>query len=404
MHSNIFLLLTVWCILLISCKEEPSTIGEYSLLLRELECYSESGGCSNLFVDDSGKVFLSWIEYLSDTTDALMFCSLENDKWSRPQKIAEGSDWFVNWADFPAMVSFPGKDEQMAVHWLQKSNEGVYDYDIMVSLSGKKALTWAPPFILHRDSIAAEHGFVSLISAGQDRIFATWLDGRFTKKEDGAMTLRAAEFDANGQLYAERELDHRVCDCCQTDAALTPGGPVVVYRDRSETEVRDIFIVREVNGEWTSPKPVFADNWTIAGCPVNGPAVASHETSVVVAWFTAPENQPEIKVAFSGNNGADFAEPLRIDKGNPLGRVDVVWLDPDHALVSWLEKTANGAEIRVQKITKEGPVGESIALMETTHSRESGFPILVRSDERIFLSWTAVDSTGTRVKTAEILH
>ena len=73
-------------------------------------------------------------------------------------------------------------------------------------------------------------------------MFATWLDGRNTKtsghdhsqmEHSGAMTLRAGVFDSNGSTIDEWELDNMTCDCCQTAAAMTPNGPVVVYRDRS---------------------------------------------------------------------------------------------------------------------------------------------------------------------------
>ena len=56
-------------------------------------------------------------------------------------------------------------------------------------------------------------------------------------------------------------LDQRVCDCCQTSVAKTQDGPVAIYRDRSEEEIRDIYMVRIVIHLRPVPKPVFADNW-----------------------------------------------------------------------------------------------------------------------------------------------
>ena len=50
---------------------------------------------------------------------------------------------------------------------------------------------------------------------------------------------------------------------------------VPVYRDRTEAEIRDIAIVRLVDGIWSDPALVSADGWEIAGCPVNGPAIDS---------------------------------------------------------------------------------------------------------------------------------
>lgn len=85
------------------------------------------------------------------------------------------------------------------------------------------------------------------------------------------MTLRYAAIDADGKLSDEAQLDERVSECCQTSAALTDQAPIAVYRDRSQSEVRDIYFVRQINGSWGSPQSVHADNWEINGCPVNGP-------------------------------------------------------------------------------------------------------------------------------------
>jgi len=90
------------------------------------------------------------------------------------------------------------------------------------------------------------------------------------------MTLRFTTLDGEGHLGEEVLLDDRICDCCDTDAVLDAAGhPVIVYRDRSGTEVRDISMVRRTGDGWSAPAPVFEDGWTIAGCPVNGPAMAA---------------------------------------------------------------------------------------------------------------------------------
>ena len=70
-------------------------------------------------------------------------------------------------------------------------------------------------------------------------------------------------------------VDGDACSCCSTDMAETVDGPVAVYRDHDAGEIRDISIVRRVDGKWTAPAPVHRDGWMIAGCPTNGPAVAA---------------------------------------------------------------------------------------------------------------------------------
>jgi hypothetical protein len=403
------------CLLLFalaSCQAKQETIKEDAPTgIREISTPVKEGGEPNLFVAKDGQTYLSWVEYLDDRTDALLCSRLENDRWSEPAEIARGTDWFVNWADFPSVAAFQNMDGYLAAHWLQKSAEGTYDYDVRVAVSKDGGKSWSNSFTPHTDGVAAEHGFVTLLPLGNGRIFAAWLDGRNTKGghnhggaehgRAGAMTLRAAEFDENGQLYEEAELDNRVCDCCQTDAALTANGPVVIYRDRSEEEVRDISIVRRVNGRWTAPQKVFDDRWKIAGCPVNGPAIAAHGQSVAIAWFTAADTVSQVKVIFSEDAGATFTAPVRVDDGAPLGRVDIAYTESGDAVVSWMENVADGGEIRLAKVNARGKVEGRLTVAKTGASRRSGFPVLEMVGERLLLAWTHVDS-ATTVKTMSI--
>jgi hypothetical protein len=214
------------------------------------------------------------------------------------------------------------------------------------------------------------------------------------------MMLVTTTIGHDGTLGPELALDDRVCECCQTAAALTDAGPIIVYRDRSPDEVRDIYVIRQVDGRWTSPKPVFSDGWRIPACPVNGPAIAADGDRVVVAWFTGAGDTARVRVAFSDNAGASFSLPTRVDNGNPIGRVDVV-LQPDgSALVSWLERTtvpaaqggvgAEGAEVRVRRVRPEGTLAQWATIARSTAARASGFPRMAataRGD--VYFAWTA---------------
>ncbi len=392
---------------LFACQNETEYSNTEELVFKEIPTPVIEGGAPNLFVSGNEQIMLSWVEYLNDTTDALLFSKLEKGKWSEPNEIANGSDWFVNWADFPSLATFYRKPDNVAAHWLQKSANGTYDYDVRIALSGDGGQHWVPSFIPHRDGAAAEHGFVTMFPLQNGRMFAVWLDGRNTKGSEGhndshahsgAMTLRTAEFDEAGNLSEEAELDARVCDCCQTDAVLTDSGPVVVYRDRSDEEIRDIAIVRKVNGQWSAPKRVHEDNWEISGCPVNGPGIAAQGNNIAIAWFSAPENKGQVNVIFSKDAGKTFTDPIRIDDGDPIGRVDVVFAKPEMALVSWIEQVEKGGEIRLAKVSAEGKIGESIIATQTGISRQSGFPILEKLEQDFLLAWTMVDSITT-VKT-----
>lgn len=350
-----------------------------------------------LFTDRNGIVYLSWIEKIG-TDSKLKFSSFVNDTWTKSIDIASGNNWFVNWADYP-VIAGNGNGYLMA-HYLEKSAPGKFTYDVKYKTSSDNGETWSDAMILHDDGKQAEHGFVSIIPYGE-KYFLSWLDGRNAAAMEGEgheghhgeMTIRGAVISSNGVKEDEWELDSRVCDCCQTSAAITSNGPIVVYRDRSADEIRDMSIVRLVNDKWTEPKTIFPDNWKITGCPVNGPKADAIGNNLVIAWFSMPDKSGQVNLVFSENGGESFGKPIRIDEGKPIGRVDVLMLNKNSAMVSWME----GAEIKVVKVNKNGKKETSINIASSAESRSSGFPQMTKAGDKLIFAWTDVKNKTVKV-------
>jgi hypothetical protein len=371
--------------------------------------WSPAGGDSRepeLTATRDDRIILSWVEKIGDKRHALRTAILDRNGWSKPQTVSQGENWFVNWADFPSVIGL--RDGSLAAHWLVKNGSATYAYDVNISSSKDGGATWSKPIVPHRDNTQTEHGFMSLITLSDGRLGAVWLDGRNMKNmkesEDHApasesMTLRYTAIDADGNLSDETQLDDRVCECCQTSAAVTSEGPVVVYRDRSQSEVRDIYIVRQANGSWTTPKAVFADNWEINGCPVNGPAVAADGTRVAVAWFTSAADTPRVKVAFSQDAGGTFSQPIQVDEGETIGRVDVLLLPDGSALVCWLSGNVERGAIKVRRVQANGSIEPPAVIAQTDISRSSGFPRMARLGDKVHFAWTEFGKPS-RVRTA----
>ena len=357
-----------------------------------------SSGQPNLTVSPDGRVHLSWIERRGEGGYSLRFSTLEGGVWGPPRTIAEGEHWFVNWADFPSLVALP--DGSLAAHWLVKSGPGTYAYDVHIARSFDGGKAWGQPFVPHRDGTQTEHGFVSMFAAEDGSLAAVWLDGREMKGDNtghghGQMTLRYVTIRRDGKLGQEAVLDSRVCECCQTSVAMTAKGPLLVYRDRSDLEVRDIAVIRWQAGKWSAARPLSRDGWQINGCPVNGPAVSASGRRVAAAWFTGADNTPRVRVAFSGDAGETFGEPIRVDDGNPAGRVDVLVLPDGSAIVSWLEKLSGGGGVRVRRVRPNGKRGHSLTVAPAGTARSTGFPQMVRVGGALVFAWT-----GSRVLTA----
>jgi hypothetical protein len=347
----------------------------------------------HLAVAADDTVVMSWLQPVGDHRHELRYAALQGSAWTGARSVAAGDDWFVNWADFPSVV--PGPDGLLAAHWLQQRPGHAYSYDVRLAVSADAGQTWSEPMSPHDDGTPTEHGFATLLPDG-DSVLAVWLDGRHTQGGEGhdhdaagAMTLRSLAIDRAGQgAGAGAEIDARVCDCCQTDAALTDEGPIVVYRDRSAGEIRDIGVVRLTAAGWTAPQLVHADGWHMTGCPVNGPAIDARNRDVAVAWFTAPD-RPRVRLAFSSDSGRTFSPPVEVAAGAVAGRVDVVLLDEGQAVVSWLADAAGGAQFVAQVFARDGSTGgPQIVIARSSIERASGFPQMVRSGDRLVFAWT----------------
>ncbi len=353
-----------------------------------------------LAADGDGQAILSWLEGDGDA-HRLLYATFDGDRFGPAREIARNPDFFVNWADTPGLIVLP--NGTWLAHWLQRSGQGAYAYDVFASISTDGVAGWSPPFSPHADGTLTEHGFVSTFVAGDAFVGMAWLDGRDTRPDPldassghhghaGAMTLRTAVVGSDGRVQRPSRLDARVCDCCGTDAALTDEGAVVVYRDRDESEIRDISLVRQSPDGWSDPVTVHHDGWRIEGCPVNGPAVLARGRKVVVAWFTLAGGVPKIHLALSDNGGREFAAPLALDAGQALGRVDLAWTRDGFAL-SWMAQPGGAGVMRLARFSPDGKLLNRHDVTPLDGGRGSGFPrLLSLVDGRLMLTWTQRDA------------
>ncbi len=392
------LIICLSLLLLISCKSDTKkNVPEIST--SELQDFKNpSVGNSSLprLFSTNNKLFLSWIEK-KDTVSTLNFSVFENEKWSPAETVISGSDWFTNWADFPAIAATPNGN--ILTSFLQKSAKGTYTYDVKLILYNAEKNTWKKNFILHNDGTKSEHGFVSIRPYTGNSFLVVWLDGRETVGKahgGGQMTLRGAIVFEDGTIDYDTLLDERICDCCQTGVAIGPNDEIIAaYRDRSEDEIRDISIVRwQMDGGWSKPQTIGNDNWKIAGCPVNGPSIDSYGNNLAVAWFTAADDSPKVQVAFSQDIGETFGLPIRIDNGNTLGRVDIAIISDNSAIVSWMENKGDDTLIQVMKIESNGSKGSPITIAKTSSERASGFPQMEQIGTKIYFAWTHIDNNS----------
>ena len=347
-------------------------------------------------LDQTGTPYLSWQQTDGDQT-RLLSASWKNNNWSATDTLAGGTNWFVNWADFP---SFAFQGNSRIANYLVRSSEEKFSYDIKLSVFDGQH--YSSEKKLHHDSTLTEHGFVSL-QPWKDGYVATWLDGRNTVgSEDheshgghhGSMSLRAAFLDIKGDVVSEWEIDHRTCDCCQTSMVITDHGPVIAFRDRSRDEVRDMSLVRWTGDGWSEPYSPYPDGWQIKGCPVNGPRLAARGKQLAMVWFNAADDSTRVQIGFSQDGGVGFGKSTQLNTAAAIGRVDVVWVDDQRVLVSWIQ---NG-QLVVSFVDNQGVAQPPMKVAPISDARGSGFPRMVASGKEVFLAWTDSDHSRLAIR------
>ncbi|WP_188310364.1 sialidase family protein [Arenimonas fontis] len=365
----------------------------------------------SLVVAADGDLLLAWVERREGGGHRMRFARHEaGTGWSPTRTVAEGADWFVNWADVPSLLALP--DGSLWAHLLVKNGEATYAYDTRLLRSRDAGMSWTALGPVHDDGTPTEHGFASLWPQGHDRLGVAWLDGRHTGGGGhghhggaGAMSLRAAVLGPDGRKATEAQIDARTCDCCQTDVAVTARGPLLVYRDRSEGEVRDILATRFDGSAWSASVPVHADGWVMPACPVNGPAVAALGEQAWVAWYTAAEGRVALRLAASRDAGDSFTAPREVVLGEHLlGRVDLA-ADASGVWLAWMEEGADGQSLWLARFAHD-LAKEHWRLRVAAvpgRGRGTGFPRLRLAAGEAWLAWTAVEGglpslRGARVR------
>jgi len=359
-----------------------------------------------------GRTYLVWLEPVTAEAHALKFSVLDGARWATPREIARGTDWFVNWADHPSLAVL--KDGTLLAHWLVHTGraKGSYGYGVQVARSSDGGRTWTRTFTDGMDNVADYAGFVTFVpnATGADAVFlrpekpdapsaqTAGHEGHSGGEAEHVKTVAVVSFGADGRPGPIQTVDTDACTCCMTDIARTSDGLVAVFRDHQPGDIRDIAVVRQVNGRWTPSVTVARDGWKIPGCPTNGPSVAARGRRVVVTWFTAAQNTPRLKWAVSNDGGATFSAPVVVDTGNPVGYPDLVLLDEGTSVVSWLERKGEGVgEVMLRRVSPSGVAAPAVAVARSVSGRGTGVPHLVLAGSDLVVAFRK-----DRVQTARI--
>ena len=401
--KNIITSLLLLILMMIQVATAETSSLALKIELQELPINSAHGSMAPFIAkSESGITTINWLEP-SNNGHALKF-SKYNNGWGENKFIAFGDNWFINWADFPSLIHL--KDSNYAAHWLVKSSSGRYAYDTYASMSNDDGNHWSEPVLVNQDGTFTEHGFASLYK-DTDGLGLIYLDGRkminkmTDNPNDTGMTLRAVNINLNQVITNEQLIDGLVCECCQPDIAISNSGPIGIYRNRTETEIRDIYITKKINGKWTPGKALYNDNWEISGCPVNGPSIHADYNKITIGWFTAANDKPVVKIAKSLDNGDTFDIPVEVGLKTAIGHVNITVDKNNNTWIIWHKKITNGAvALMLSLLEDETNKIREMTIDDSGNIPRYSVPQISNHNEEIIMAWTLKKNNETVIRSA----
>jgi hypothetical protein len=402
--SQLLLVCFVVSFLAIGCNRAPAPANteqplDPGVTLQALAVPAGDGSGYPQLTSSPRGTILSWLDQ-DESTTTLRFSERSGGKWSGPQTVSKGEDWFITNADVPSVLRL--KNGTLVANWYPTTDATIEAYDTSVSYSRDDGKTWARAFSPHHDKTQTQHGFVSMLELADGGLGMVWLDGRDQElnKTDplgGSMALYFASFDPSWKQGAETLVNARVCECCQTAAVITSDGVLTAFRDRSNEEIRDIKVSRLEGAKWSPEIAVHDDNWKIDACPINGPSLSARGQQVAAVWFAAPDDNGRAFVAFSQDAGKTWGNAIRLDDEASLGRVDIEILEDGSAIASWVEFAGDRSHFKVRRVTANGQ--RSSAVEVPGAGRVSGYPRMIRDGNELILAWSEGEG-GQQVKAA----
>jgi hypothetical protein len=337
----------------------------------------------------------------------LMFRTSQDlgDTFSEPVRVnnvpKEISDHGEN---SPQLLLSPDENTIYAV-WNSRDPGAPMASHVRFSRANAMMPQWSPAVTVDDDPKPNSHSFQSAAVAPDGTIYVAWLDGRDRTAETAGMaSIYMTRSTDGGKTWAKNvRVAERICPCCRLSFAFLNGRVYLAWRQVDEGDIRDIYLAYSADqGEtWSKPREVARDGWKINGCPHVGPALATLNNKLYVAWFSEGGEKPAIYLASSADGGETFS---------PKQMVSVGTTDPTHPQLAATESKL-ALTFQARDANQSGgwgkmgvyyreiyPTGKLSPLVRVAEPKTSAkYPaVALGLSGRIFLSWTEGDSTSSQ--------
>ena len=325
-----------------------------------------------------------------------------------------------------ALTRTDAGDPSIVVVWGAKAGTT----DIRVSRSVDGGLTFSESTVLNAKGSAGDRGWHAAAVDSSGVVHTMWLDhrglaGRPKGEHDhhagtdmsqlsglyyaavGAGARGASGASGAWRVIPERELVKGVCYCCKTSLVTGLDGTLyAAWRHVYPGNIRDIAFTSSRDGGKTfaPPSRVSSDQWQLAGCPDDGPAMAvGQDGGVHVVWPTVVTTEETTRGALfyaSTRDGQTFTSRLEIPTlGAPKPSHPMIASDEAGGFVVAWDEVQGGvrrAFTRRLRFNSAGyPTFGDAAELDKVGS---AYPVLTATTRGVFVAWTHGTGASSEIR------
>jgi hypothetical protein len=257
---------------------------------------------------------------------------------------------------------------------------------------------------------AARFPIIEAIPDGN--FLVAWIDRRVDNPKPRQLYLMKLGADGK-ELTKNYQAGQGLCECCKLGFAFAAGGKTVYMVDREVdgNKIRNHVLRKSTDGGATfgAPVEISNDGWQVPSCPHSGPSIGRDSRGWLhVVWFTLgrAEKEAGIYYSVSKDDGKNFA-PRRLVHANTAPEVlynNLTVADDDRVYLTWTNLDSYGkAQVFVGTILADGQTWSPVQQISRAKGNASR-PVLAFRNNQLQIAWTETDGENSRVvfRSAEV--
>ncbi|MBX2822093.1 MAG: glycoside hydrolase [Rhodothermaceae bacterium] len=328
---------------------------------------------------DSQNVYVAFFQKDGEINNVYLASKhVDQEDWNTPVRASDGLVNASVHGQAPAQVVV-GPEGNVYVVWTSSipvEGRRFPASDLLFARSKDGGRTFDPPQAINSDAgeFPAGHTFQDITVANDGTIYVSWLDSReryramaanhspktvqtvshkhsasaHARHEPGTQVWVASSADF-GETFSEGTVVAKeTCQCCRTSIMVAEDGTVyVAWRHIFPNTERDMALAHSTDGgqTFTEPRRIYADNWSVEGCPHSGPSLTIDAAGVFHAtWYTGVETHPGLYYSTS-KDGVTFSEPTTLVAEVGVSQVQASGHGETHTWLTWEDKKAKGIQL-----------------------------------------------------------